>query len=64
MRLKSDGSVFHCRHCPIYVTYGTPDRQLQAHAFPNHRGRTVPEKEMIMNCHYIEMQLERIRDAG
>ena len=26
--------------------------------------RTVPEKEMIMNCHYIGMQLERIRNAG
>ena len=46
------------------MTYGTQDRQLQAHAFPNNQGRTVPEKEMIMNCHEIDMQLERIRNAG
>jgi hypothetical protein len=24
----------------------------------------VQEKEMTMNCHYIDMQLERIRGAG
>jgi len=24
----------------------------------------VQEKEMTMNCHYIDMQLKRIRDAG